>query len=160
MSHGDFEEVVRLASCAPSWKNTQTARYTLVEDREVILRLADEGMMGFSFNTETVRGAPAVVIVSYITGRSGFEKDGSYTTSKGDRWEMFDAGIATQTFCLAAHSMGYGTVIMGVFDEARVQAVAGISGGQTVAAVVPIGLPSETPAMPRRKAVEELVSYR
>jgi hypothetical protein len=58
-----------------------------------------------------------------VTGRCGYERDGSFSTPKGDRWEMFDAGIAAQTFCLAAHEMGLGTVIMGVFDENKVNEV-------------------------------------
>lgn len=32
---------------------------------------------------------------------------------------MFDAGIATQTLCLAAHSKGLGTVILGIYDEEK-----------------------------------------
>lgn len=29
---------------------------------------------------------------------------------------MFDAGIAAQTFCLAARDLGIGTCILGIFD--------------------------------------------
>ena len=50
-------------------------------------------------------------------GRCGFERDGSFSTKKEDRWQMFDAGAACQTFCLAAKDKGLGTVIMGIFDE-------------------------------------------
>ena len=32
---------------------------------------------------------------------------------------MFDAGIAAQTFQLAAHECGIGSVVMGIFDEVR-----------------------------------------
>ena len=35
-------EIVELASYAPSWKNTQVIRYTLVEDADVIARIAAE----------------------------------------------------------------------------------------------------------------------
>lgn len=34
---------------------------------------------------------------------------------------MFDAGIAAQTFCLAAHEKGIGTVILGVFDDKKLR---------------------------------------
>jgi butyrate kinase len=44
--------------------------------------------------------------IQYVAKRSGYERDGSFSTSKGEGWEMFDAGIATQTFCLAAHEKG------------------------------------------------------
>ena len=40
-------EIVELASYAPSWKNTQVIRYTLVEDPEIIAKIAAEGVMDF-----------------------------------------------------------------------------------------------------------------
>ena len=88
------------------------------------------------------------------------EKDGSYTTPKEDRWEMFDAGIAAQTFCLAAHEKGLGTVIMGIFDENKVGQVVEIPEGQTLAAIIPIGFPADGEvACPPRKAAEDLISF-
>ena len=94
-----------------------------------------------------------------IQGRSGYERDGSFTTSKEDRWEMFDAGIATQTFCLAAHEKGIGSVIMGIFDEAKVGELINIEEGRKVAALVAVGYPAETPEAPKRKTVEDLVRF-
>ena len=94
-----------------------------------------------------------------IHGRSGFERDGSYTTSKEDRWEMFDAGIATQTFCLAAHEKGVGSVIMGIFDEDKVAELISLEEGRKVAALIAVGYPDEEPALPKRKEVEELVRF-
>lgn len=53
--------------------------------------------MDFKYNANTIRHCPLLMVVAIVHGRSGFERDGSYSTSKEDRWEMFDAGIATQT---------------------------------------------------------------
>lgn len=150
------KEIVELASYAPTWKNTQTIRYTLLEDAEKIARIAAEGVMDFPFNQKTVGRAKQLMIISQKNGICGFEKDGSYSTSKGDHWEMFDAGIATQTFCLAAHDKGVGTVILGIFDDAKVGEIVGIPEGQTVAAVVVLGYPAFAPDMPPRKSVDEL----
>ena len=94
-----------------------------------------------------------------VHGRSGFERDGSYTTSKEDRWEVFDAGLATQTFCLAAHDKGVGTVILGIFDENKVAEIAKVPEGQKVAALVAVGYADEDPAAPKRKSTEELVQF-
>ena len=46
--------------------------------------------------------APMVIAVTIIKGRSGYERDGSFSTPKGDRWQMYDAGVAGEAFCLAA----------------------------------------------------------
>ena len=152
--------VVATAAYAPSWKNSQTTRYIAVLDKEIKNRLANECMMGFEYNVGTANGAPAMVVVTTINNRSGYERDGSATTSKGTHWQSFDAGIATQTFCLAAHEAGLGTVIMGIFDENKVAEVVGLPEGQSVSALVAIGYAAEEPAAPRRKSAEELLTVK
>lgn len=155
----ELEAVVAAAAYAPSWKNTQIARYIAVTDPEKKQRLADECMLGFALNQKTASHAPALVVVTMVTGRSGYERDGSFSTTQGTHWQSFDAGIATQTFCLAAHALGLGTVVMGIFDENKVAALLGIPAGQQAAAILAIGHPDETPAAPKRKDVEALLSF-
>ena len=159
VSHEVMEEIVGVAAYAPSWKNTQVARYIVIEDADKKSAIAKDCVLGFEYNSKTIEGAPALVVVTMVKNRSGYERDGSYTTSKEDRWEMFDAGIATQTFCLAAHEKGLGTVIMGIFDEAKIEEVIDIPEGQQVAALIAIGHPAIAPEAPKRKEVSELVSY-
>ncbi|QIB69536.1 nitroreductase [Aminipila butyrica] len=156
-----LEEIVEAASYAPSWKNTQITRYVIVEDPAVKKTLAEECALGFEFNTKTMLHAPALVLVTMVEGRSGFERDGSFSTPKGDRWQMFDAGVAAQTFCLAAYDKGLGSVILGIFDDEKVGAAASIPEGQRVAAILAVGYPQTTPPeAPARKSVAELLSYR
>ena len=159
--HQLLTEVVEVARFAPSWKNTQIARYIVVEDREKIAKIATaECTLGFTYNIKTMAAAPALVLLTYVNKRSGYEKDGSFTTPKEDRWEMFDAGIAAQTFCLAAHEKGLGTVIMGIFDENKVGEIVKIPEGQTLAAIIPIGFPADGEvACPPRKEAEALISF-
>ena len=73
---------------------------------------------------------------------------------------MFDAGIAAQTFCLAAHEKGIGTVILGVFDDKKVGEIVGVPEGQTVATVIAMGYPVFAPEMPPRKSVDELLTIQ
>lgn len=157
--HEVMEEIIKEASFAPSWKNSQVVRYVVVENPELKSKIANDAVLGFTYNTGTIEYAAALVVVTMIQGRSGYERDGSFTTSKEDRWEMFDAGIATQTFCLAAHEKGIGSVIMGIFDEAKVGELINIEEGRKVAALVAVGYPAETPEAPKRKAVEDLVRF-
>ena len=152
-----LERIVQAAACAPSWKNTQTTRYIAVLDEALKDKIAAEGMKDFAFNQKNLATAPCVVVVATITARSGFERDGSFSTPKGTHWESFDAGIATQTFCLAAHSEGLATVIMGIYDEAKVAELVGLPEGQKISALVALGYPAETPEMPKRKTTEELL---
>jgi len=160
ISHELFSEVVSAASWAPSWKNTQTARYIVIENAALKERIADECVLGFKFNAETVKGAAALVLLTCVNKRSGFERDGSFSTSKGDRWEMFDAGIAAQTFCLAAHEKGLGTVILGIFDEERIAQTIELPEGQSISALIAIGYPACEADAPKRKSAEELLSFK
>ena len=153
-------EVVNVAAFAPSWKNSQTTRYIAVIDKELKNRLANECMMGFEYNVGTANGAPAMIVVTTVNKRSGYERDGSATTSKGTHWQSFDAGIATQTFCLAAHEAGLATVIMGIFDETKVTEVIGVPEGQSVSALIAIGYAADEPQAPKRKSAEELLTIR
>lgn len=73
---------------------------------------------------------------------------------------MFDAGVASEAFCLAAYEQGLGTVIMGIFDEAKAASLLEVPEERELVALIPIGYPAESPAAPKRKSVEELLSFK
>lgn len=73
---------------------------------------------------------------------------------------MFDAGIASEAFCLAAYEKGLGTVILGLFDVEEAAGVLEIPQEQELVALIPIGYPAEAPSAPRRKSVSDLLSYK
>lgn len=154
-----IREVIDTARFAPSWKNTQTARYYVVQDAALKQKIAESCVLGFTYNTGTLLKAPVLVVLAYVEKRSGYERDGSYTTPKESAWEMFDAGIAAQTFCLAAHEKGLGTCIMGIFDDAAVAKAISLPEGQRVGALIALGIPAEEPQAPARKEVEQLVQF-
>ena len=155
-----IEEIITTASYAPSWKNSQTARYIVIEDAALKSEIAENCVSGFELNARNIRNAPSIVLVTTVSNRSGYEKDGSFSTDKGTHWESFDAGIATQTFCLSAYEKGLVIVILGIFDEKKIIEAAKIPEGQKLSTVICIGYPDEEPTMPKRKDIEELLSYR
>lgn len=158
ISHELLEQIVETASYAPSWKHTQIVRYIAVEG-ETKYKLA-ACTSTFPGNGKIMANAPMVIAVTIIKGRSGFERDGSYTTQRGDSWQMFDAGVASEAFCLAAYEQGLGTVIMGIFDQKEAAELLQIPDDRDLIALIPIGYPAESPAAPRRKSVEDLLSYQ
>jgi nitroreductase len=160
VSPDTIRAIVVVAAYAPSWKNSQTTRYTLLTKREEIDRVADECTMGFQKNIDTLHGAPALVVLTTVNDRSGYERDGSFSTSKGTHWQSFDAGLAAEAFCVAAHDAGLGTVILGIYDEGKVKAVLNLPETESVSALIPIGVPAESPAAPKRKDVSELLRIR
>jgi nitroreductase len=159
VSHELLEDIITTASYAPSWKHTQITRYVAVEGA-LKEKLADECTDIYPGNKRIITGAPMVVAVTVIKGRSGYERDGSFSTSKEDGWQMFDAGIASEAFCLAAYEQGLGTVILGLFDYDKTAKLLDVPEDREVVALIPIGYPDEAPAAPKRKAVEELLVFK
>ena len=152
VTEDEVRQVVEAAAFAPSWKNTQIARYIVVTDKEKKDNLADDCMLDFAFNQKTTHGAPALVVLTMIKERSGYERDGSFSTPLATHWQSFDAGIAAQTF-------GLGTVIMGIYDPAEVAKVVEIPEGQEVAALIALGHPAQDPQAPARKDVDTLLRF-
>ena len=158
IDHSLLESIISTASYSPSWKNTQITRYIAIEDASILKKIADEFTP--EFNSNIVRQVSTLIAVTFVKNRSGFERDGSYTTKKGDRWQMFDVGVACQTLCLAAHEQGLGTVIMGIWDEDGITELLQIPDSQELAALIAIGSPAIAPDAPKRKSLEDLLTYR
>lgn len=158
IDHSIIDSIVSAASYSPSWKNTQITRYIAIEDSSILRTIADEFTP--TFNSNIIKQAPMLIAVTFIKGRCGFERDGSYTTKKEDRWQMFDVGVSCQSFCLAAAEQGLGTVIMGIFDEDGISELLHIPEEQELAALIAIGYPDIEPEAPKRKPVDVLLQYR
>ncbi|MDD2971389.1 MAG: nitroreductase family protein [Lachnospiraceae bacterium] len=159
ISHEVLSDIVETASYAPSWKHTQIVRYIAVEG-DLKHKIAAECTAVYPNNGVIMDGAATLIAVTIIKNRSGYERDGSFTTPRKDTWQMFDAGIASEAFCLAAYEQGIGSVILGIFDEAKAASLLDIPEDRELIALIPIGYPAEEPAAPRRKPVEELLSYK
>lgn len=158
VSHELLEQIIETASYAPSWKNTQITRYIAVEGKMKEKLAACTTI--WAGNGNIMNNAPMVIAVTVITGRSGFERDGSFSTGKGDGWQMYDAGVASEAFCLAAYEQGLGTVIMGLYDEADATKLLELPDNQELVALIAIGYPAQAPEAPKRKPVADLLSYK
>jgi len=155
-----MKEIVSISRWAPSWANYQIARYTLVDDEETIEKLATDGVKGFVYNINTLKNAKGVAVLSFVKGKSGkLDKYGDYEASNAHAWEAFDAGIACQTFCLAAHAKGVGTCIMGVIDEDSISEIVDLPEEETVAALIVYGYEDGHPPATPRKDVEDIMRF-
>lgn len=159
-----LKEVVEIARYAPSWANYQIARYTFVQDEAIIKKIASDGVNDFVYNVGTLKNAKNVLVLSFEKGKSGKIQnldtgDGEFNyDGNSNVWEVFDAGIACQTFALAAHAKGLGSVIMGVINNVAISSLIGLPATETVAALLVIGHPEgEHPAPSPRKAPEEIM---
>ena len=158
VSHEVLEDIIGTTAFAPSWKNTQITRYIAIEG--VMKTKVAACTSKHPGNGVIIQNAPMLIAVTVIKGRCGYERDGSFTTNRGDSWQMFDAGIASQSFCLAAHEQGLGTVIMGIFDQEEISSLLEIPEERELVALIALGYPAEEPVAPKRKTVEDLLSYK
>ena len=154
------EKIIETARFAPSWKNTQTARYIVIENKEMKELLAEKAVLGFSHNAGIMKNAPQLVIITCVHGRSGFERDGSYSTHREGGWQLFDTGIATQTLCLSAYDHGISSVILGIFDDEKVASLLELPEDREAVVLVPMGYSSQTPVAPKRKSIDELLEFK
>ena len=159
ISRKTLESIMEAVIMSPSWKNSQTVHYYIITDKAMIEKIADEGIT-HEKNRLNAKSAAALAVQVIKTGICGYEQDGSFSTSKESGWEMYDAGISAQTFCLAAHDKGIGTVIMGITDYDKIGGLLGISEDETVAGVIAAGYPSEDKVnVPARKTLSQAVNF-
>ena len=157
VDHSLLESLISDTSYSHSWKNSQITRFIAIEDSSILDSIVQDYTP--SFNSDIIKQVPVLLAVTFVKGRSGFERDGSFSTKKGDRWQMLDVGVACQTFCLAAHNAGLGTVIMGIWDEDGITKLLKLPDDQELAALIAVGWPDVDPDVPMRKSVDELLTY-
>jgi len=148
--------LVEAVRWAPSWANTQCWEVIIVRDPNMKSALANT-LTKTNPSLSSMTEAPLVIVLCGKKGVSGFKK-GEAATTKGD-WLMFDTGIAMQTLCLTAHSLGLGTVVVGLFDHKKVEEILGVSQNAEVVAMTPLGYPAVEGGAPKRKEPSEFVFY-
>lgn len=152
----DLQTILEAIQWAPSWANTQCWEIVIVKDQEI--KTALQGTMGKGNPaTKAIVAAPVLLAICAKLKASGFYK-GLAPTKFGD-WFMFDLGLATQNACLAAHDLGLGTVIVGLFGHDQAAKILKLQPDYEVVCLLPLGYPAQSPKPPKRKDLTEFVHY-
>lgn len=154
VSEDDINKILEAARWAPSWANTQCARYVVIRDAALKTSLK-ETLSPNNPARDSFDVCPAVIAVLGKLATAGYKK-GVATDDK--QWHMYDCALAAQNICLAAHALGLATVIVGFFDYARAGEILQVPGEFQVVCLLPLGYPKRTPDPPARKELSELVS--
>lgn len=147
-----LNQVLEAVQWSPSWANTQCWEIIAVKDQATKQKL-QETMGKGNPATKAIVDAPVVLAVCGKLKSSGYYKE-QVTTKFGD-WFMFDLGIATQSLCLAAHDLGLGTVIAGLFDHDQAARVVGLPEGYELVSLIPLGYPAKISSAPKRREIAE-----
>ena len=151
-----LNQVLEAVRWAPSWANTQCWEVVVVKNPEIKKKL-QETLSRRNPATRSIVEAPIVLALCGKTRSSGYYKN-QVTTKFGD-WLLFDLGIAMQSLCLAAHDLGLGTVVVGLFDHAKATEVLGLPEGYELVAMTPLGYPARGTSAPKRREISEFTHY-
>ena len=134
----DILKILEAARIAPSASNRQPWHFIVVENKETIRKLA---------KSDWAAGAPVMIV-------------GLADQAASLNWCSNDLGIAFEHIVLAATNLGLGTCWMGQTGrEELVKNLLGIPDNFKVVAVIPLGVPDETPGPKDRKNLSDIVSW-
>jgi nitroreductase len=149
-----LQAILESVQWSQSWANTQCWEIIVVNDPAQKEKLQAAVPKANPAHKSVVE-APIVLGLCAKKESSGYYK-GMVTTKFGD-WFMFDAGLAAQHISLMAHSLGLGTVIIGLLDHEQAKSVLNIPNEFELVALIPVGFPSKIPSPPKRKALQDFV---
>ena len=149
-------EIIKAATFAPSWKNSQVSRYYVAEGnakKELASYLGE-------FNGRNVQDAPVLIVSTVVNKRSGFTRAGEYETHLKDGFQYYDCGMQSMNLCLKAHELGLATLVMGIYDEAAIRKLFNIDESQIIVAVTAVGYADGETSMPKRKSVDDITVFK
>lgn len=150
----DLETIIEAAIQAPSWKNSQTARYYAVLDKDVHNKIADEALP--TFNAKSATGA-ALIITTFVKNRSGFDKEGNPENECGNGWGYYDLGLHNANLILKAKDLGLDTLVMGIRDGDKIREILSIPDNEIIVSVIAIGYSESEASKPKRKRAEDIL---
>lgn len=156
VSQETLDIILEAGRLAPSWANTQTWRWVVIQDQNLKMQLTEKVLRPGNRGTDAVKTAPVIIAACAELNRAGF-RDAQPATDKGSYWYMFDAGLALENMVLAATSLGLGTLFIGGMDAKKAESLLGVPQGYACIILMVLGYPNEEPEARPRKQVAELV---
>ena len=148
--------LIEAASLAPSWKNSQTARYYFIHTPEKLEQIRATLP---EFNRKNCEQAPALTITTVVLNRSGYERNGEPTNELGNGWGFYDCGLGSMALLLKATELGLSTLVMGIRDAAKIRENLEIPENEAVVSVISVGYSDADPERPARKPLEKLARF-
>jgi len=151
-----LRQMIQAAILAPSWKNSQVARYYVVSGAECLQKIKATLP---EFNRKNVQDAPVLIVSTIVLNRSGFERDGSACNELGNGWGYYDCGMHHMNLLLKAAELGLGTLVMGIRDADEIKRILEIPETEGVVSVIGVGYTDLEPEMPKRKQVDDIAKF-
>ena len=177
MNQDDLQDILRLASLAPTANNVQPTRFAVIQNKELQAQLQEA-----AYNQGQVTSAPVVIVVysdmedflqsaeETVHPNMGEEQvktraadlrgnfEGQDVTQRG-QWGLTQANIAFGFLMLAARGKGYDTMPMLGFNPDRVREILGLPQHVQFAGMLPIGHRAEEGFPHHRHNVERITKF-
>jgi nitroreductase len=139
----DLRKILEAGRLAPSGGNRQPWYFIVARDTEI-----KRDLSAAANNRKFIADAGAVVVALGDPGKTLPQQ--AYQPHRQDPM------IAIEHMVLAATALGYGTCWVGAFNEEDVKKILEIPENLAVIALLPIGVPDESPPPRPRKAFNEI----
>ncbi|MBI2252801.1 MAG: nitroreductase family protein, partial [Armatimonadetes bacterium] len=182
----DLKEIIKAASFAPSANNQQMWHFIIVNDQIILTKMKEaaaetieklENHPGIEKYKTFVKymknytlffsDAPCTIVVlkkPYFSRTENVLKTLNYSQEEIEKYRAYpdiqSIGAAIQNLLLMAHSKGYGTCWMTapLIAKEKYEEILKIEKPYEIVALIPIGIPEESPGAPARKKIEEILT--
>lgn len=145
-----LNRILEAAIWAPSAGNTQCWRFYVVRNEKIKEELAVKaGHQPF------ICDAALVIVVCADLDHIGR----SYGSRGRDTYSVQDTAAAIENILLTVTDLGLASCWIGAFDESKAASILKLPDGQRPLAMLPIGVPADTPSAPKRKAMADVVKF-
>ncbi len=143
-----LKKLAEAARWAPSAGHRQPLEIVVVTNEGVKEKLSKAAL-----GQEHVKNAPAVFVMCGDISRT----KSRYGERGKNLYVIQDIATATQNLLLQATALGLGSVWVGAFNEQRVREILDLPPLVRPLAIVPVGLPNESPLPPEKRPLEEIL---
>ncbi|HNQ83255.1 MAG TPA: nitroreductase family protein [Bacteroidales bacterium] len=146
------------ARLAPSASNSQPWKFIVVNDPELVMKVAKETIGPLSTFNNFVPEAPVILAV-VIEKMKVFTKIGASIQDR--EYPLIDIGIAAEHFCLQAAEEGLGTCMLGWFNEKPIKELLKIPKERRIGLLITLGYAPDDYRLREkiRKKPEEMISF-
>lgn len=146
------------ARLAPSASNSQPWKFIVVNDPELVMKVAKETIGPLSTFNNFVPEAPVIIAV-VIEKMKVFTKIGASIQDR--EYPLIDIGIAAEHFCLQAAEEGLGTCMLGWFNEKPIKELLKIPKEKRIGLLITLGYAPDDYRLREkiRKKPEEMISF-
>lgn len=186
-SRAILEKLIEMAGLAPSASNRQPWRFLVIEDKDLIQRLAEAVATGARNIAEYVDKAFRAPFIEYSDNFSGFRQapvvivpifrkapllsqmlDADTPAEWHERVQnleynssLISIALAIENLMLHAHSIGLGTCAMTgpLLVDPEIRTMLEIAESWHIAAFIPVGYPEEMPEPTERKPLKQIIRW-